>query len=118
MIIINTPLRKKFAALNPELRSLLLNDLGFLTLEKEADQLSFINKVSQLPALQLQQFIEKMKEKQKSQAYKERLENFTKDYEETVKPKLLQLIKKETKRMEDQEQQQAENTISKKIGNI
>lgn len=118
MIIIDTPLRKKFALLEKGLQKILLKDLGFLTLETEYDQLQFVEKVLDLSVPRREVFRKKMAEKQKSKSYLLNVKKFKDEYETTVLPLFKKAINKDATRKEDEDRKKAEKKLKESLKDL
>ena len=118
MITIQTPFRKLFLQLLPELQEVLSRDLGFLNLETEKDQADFVQKLLRLNPLQQKKYAELLRKKQASKEYLQNVKNFADYFQKTIKPKAKKLIQSGKKKFAEDEKRNADFELAQSLKNV
>lgn len=115
MIKIESKLRTQFARLMPEVQWLLLKDLGFLTIESEAEQLKMVQTLLALPEGRQKRFAELLKEKLDSHEYQENAQAFLSEVKSIVLPEARKILEEDAKVTESEETAGLEEKLTSEL---
>lgn len=115
MIKIENKLRTQFAKLIPEAQTVLLKDLGFLTIDSEAEQLKMVEALLKFTESGQRRFATAMQKKLDSEEYHKNAQDFLSEVKTMVIPTANKILQEDALKTEHEEAVGIEEELSSEL---